>query len=244
MTIIRLVALVVLSTIPFLGCGPFRSLPRTSPLVPDGNASMSAMDFSQPISLDPITDGWYHRTFSGQDPMDISFIEKDGRPSIRLATHGTASMLMRFVEVPLDDYPMLQWQWLIEKAIETELDERTGAGDDHPARLYLRFESASGDDHSMEVIWSNEHVSPGEWLHLSFLGGLMEFPHYAANGLAENVGRWHAEQVDLKEIFETLWGDSTGARLTTIALFCDTDQTGAETIAYFSDVRLAKRDTP
>jgi hypothetical protein len=239
-----LMDLIVASSVALvlIGCGPWKSLPRTSPLTPNGSDSLAVMDFAQPISLDPISDGWYHRTFSTSDPMEISFVEKDGRPSVRLATHDSASMLFRFVDIPLDDYPMLQWQWLIEKAIETELDERTGDGDDHPARLFLRFESADGDEHKMEIIWGNEHLGAGEWLHLSYLGGLYSFPHYVANGRAENVGRWHAEEVDLAALFRELWDDPAGARLVSVALFCDTDGTGAESIAYFSDVRVARRN--
>ena len=35
----------------------------------------------------------------------------------------------------------------------------------------------------------------------------------------------------------TLWGSAAGVRLVELALFCDTDQTGAESVAYFSNVR-------
>jgi hypothetical protein len=221
-------------------CGPFRTLPRSSPVVPDGSPSVTVMDFSSPISLDPTPEGWYHRTFSTADPMQIDFVEKDGRPAARLATHGTASMLFRFVDVPLDSYPLLEWEWLIEQPIESEADERTNDGDDHPARIFLTFVDAEGDENAMEIIWGNEHLGAGEWLHLTFFG-VFSFPHYVANGGPENAGRWHREQVDLAELYRELWGDPTGARLSELALFCDTDQTGAESVAYFSDVRLARR---
>jgi len=221
--------------------GPFRVLPRTSPLVPDGSPSVALMDFTRPIRLDPIEQGWYHRTFRGVEPMDISFVAKDGRPAIRLATHGTASMLFRFVDVSLDVYPHLRWNWLIEQAIETEADERTRDGDDHPARFYLKFIDANDDDRTMEVIWGNEYLEKGDWLHLSFFR-LFSFPHYVANGGEENVGRWHRERVDLSALYRELWGDPAGARLVELALFCDTDQTGASSIAYFSDVRAERNE--
>ena len=224
-----------------LACGgPFTTLPRTSPMTPDGSPSFAVMDFSKPISLDPPADGWFHRIFRTSEPMEISFVEKDDRASIRLATQGTASMLFRFVDVPINDYPLLQWEWLIEQGILTDLDERTSEGDDHPARLYLKFESGSGDEHNMEIIWGNEHLGAGDWLRLSFFGGFFEFPHYVANGRTENVGIWHREEVDLSALFTELWGDADGARLVGIALFCDTDQTGSKSVAYFSDVRLAR----
>ena len=37
------------------------------------------MDFRQPLALDPVPDGWRHRTFFRTDPMQISFVSKEGR---------------------------------------------------------------------------------------------------------------------------------------------------------------------
>ena len=114
----------------------------------------------------------------------------------------------------------------------------TPAGDDHPARLYLNFESASGESHSMEIIWGNQKLGAGDWKILGFMFGLIEFPHYVANGGAANVGRWHREQIDMRDIYRELWGDPTGAHLNEIALFCDTDETGATSVAYFGPITV------
>lgn len=219
-----------------VACAGERS--RVGAITPDGSREFTLMDFSTPLDLDALPEGWSHRTFRRHEPMNISFVAKDGRAAIRLATHDTASMLFRQVDVPIDRYPILSWAWLIEQGIDVEHDEMTPAGDDHPARLYLSFESASGDSNSMEIIWGNQKLGAGDWKHLAFLAGLIEFPHYVANGGAANVGRWHREQVDLRDIHLELWGDPTGARLTEIALFCDTDETGASSVAYFGSIRV------
>ncbi len=76
--------------------------------------------------------------------MKISFVSKDGRAAIRLSTNDSASMLFRWVDVDLERYPVLSWNWFVEQPIASEKDEMTVAGDDHPARLYLSFESSSG----------------------------------------------------------------------------------------------------
>ncbi len=222
------------------GCGPFRSNPRNHPLVSNDAASLAVMDFSVPIALDPVADGWHHRTFSGVEPMAITHVEKDGRSAIRLATSNSASMLFRFVDIPIEDYPWLRWEWFIEQGIRAEKDERTPSGDDHPARLYLKFVDSEGGDHAMEIIWGNQRLEAGEWLHLGFLLGLIEFPHFVANGGDENEGRWQIEEVDLRKIYRELWGDPSGARLVEVALFSDTDQTGAASIAYFSEIRVER----
>lgn len=233
----RVKIVVLLAVFVSVGCA---SPERTGVLVADGAGSVELMDFRNPPALDPTPPGWHHRLFRRQQPMDISFVEKDGRAAVRLHTSDSASMLFRWVDVDLSRYPVLSWDWLIEQPVVTDLDEMTSAGDDHPARLYLTFESPAGDEHSMEIIWGNKTLARGDWKHTDFLG-FFSFPHYTANGGEANVGSWHHERVDLDELYTTLWGDPAGARLTELALFCDTDATGAESTAYFSEIRVEAR---
>ena len=87
--------------------------------------------------------------------MTRAFTVKDGVPSMRFATDDSASMLFRHVDIDLADYPMLAWRWYIELPIHSPLDERTREGDDHPARLFLRFATDRGEKRAMEVIWGN-----------------------------------------------------------------------------------------
>ena len=168
--------------------------------------------------------------------MDISFETKEGVAAIRLATHDTASMLFRHTDIQLDRYQILSWQWYIEKGIDSGVDELTREGDDHPARFFIVFEAADGEPHRMEVIWGNRVLGAGEYKYIG------SFPHYVANGGQANVGRWHHEAIDLTGIYRKLWGDPTGARIVDLALFCDSDDTGGETIAYFADVRVKQKN--
>ncbi len=223
--------LVVLS-----GCGERE---RINILAPDGSSPFSVMDFSKITSLDPLPDGWFHRTFWFTSPMDISFGTKEGRQAIKLATDNSASMLFRHVDIPLDDYPRLEWDWYIEQGVQSTISELTEDGDDHPARLFLSFEGVDGTPHRMEIIWGNVKLKPGEWKHLD-MGNGHSFPHYVANSGRENTRRWQDERVDMTELYNELWGDAAGARLTDIALFCDTDGTGAKSIAYFSKVQVSR----
>ncbi|MFQ5417301.1 MAG: DUF3047 domain-containing protein, partial [Myxococcota bacterium] len=219
---------------------------RAGVLVPERGASLTVMDFSRPVSLDPLPAGWYYREFLTRRPVDFSLVVKEGVPALRLATSDSASMIFRMVDVPLDSHSILHWRWYVEDGIDSDRDERTTAGDDHPARLYLVFRSASDERRRMEIIWGNERLAAGEYLHLEgwwsvFLGS---FPHYVANGGRANEGRWHDETVDLREIYRELWGDPSGSRLVDIGLFADTDETGDTSVAYFADVHLERHSPP
>jgi Protein of unknown function (DUF3047) len=213
---------------------------RRNPLLADGSPSIVVMEFRQPLALDPPPEGWRHRRFFRTDPMQIGFATKAGRPAIRLATQASGSMLYRHTELPLEGYPILRWDWFIDTPIATAADEMTVAGDDHPARLFLTFRSPDGERRSMEIVWGNRRLRAGDWkdLQLSWFG--KPFPHYVARGGDENAGRWHDESADLRSLYRRNWGDPRGALLVEVALFCDTDQTGAKSVAYFSTVRVER----
>jgi hypothetical protein len=134
------------------------------------------MDFGRSFPLDPLPSGWHHRKFWTRSPMTMAFAVKDGVPSMRFETRASASMLFREVDIDLAAYPMLAWRWFIELPIKSPLDERTREGDDHPARLFLRFITDRREKCAMEVIWGNR-LKPGDYkyIHLRRDTGL-KFP--------------------------------------------------------------------
>jgi hypothetical protein len=196
-----------------------------------GPTELVVMDFSSPITLDPVPEGWRHRRFLTRAPMDMSFTEKNGRAAIRLATDNSASMLFRHVEIELEQFPTLAWQWLIEQGIDSEADELTQEGDDHPARLFISFRTAAGERRAMEIIWGNR-LRAGQYKYIG------SFPHYVANGGPEHMGRWQNEEIDLLAIYREIWSDASPVTITDIGLFCDSDETNSSSIAYFASVSL------
>jgi len=154
---------------------------RRDVLKPDGGPVVTVMDFGQSFPLDPLPSGWWHRKFWTRSPMTMAFAVKEGVPSMRFETHDSASMLFRYVDIDLAAYPMLAWRWYIELPIRSPLDERTREGDDHPARLFLRFVTDRAEKRAMEVIWGNR-LNPGEY---KYIGG---FPHFVADAGDDRVG--------------------------------------------------------
>ena len=206
---------------------------RLNVLLPSGERALVVMDFAVPFPLDPPPAGWYHRRFWTRPPMQMSFATKDGVPALRLATHASASMLVRHVDVDVAAYPVLMWRWYIEHPIVSDRDERTREGDDHPARLFLAFRTDTGESRRMEIIWGNK-LRAGDY---KFIGG---FPHYVADGGDDRLGGWRDETVDLRPVLRHIWPDGASARLLDIALFCDSDETRTSSVAYVADVRLIR----
>ena len=85
----------------------------------------------------------------------------------------------------------------------------------------------------MEIIWGNR-LRAGDY---KIIDG---FPHFVANGGRENVGVWHREEIDLYRVYREIWPDGEDARVTDIALFCDSDETKSHSVSYFADVRMKR----
>jgi len=207
---------------------------RGEVLKPDGGPVVTLMDFGQPFPLDRLPSGWRHRNFWTRSPMTMAFAVKEGVPNMRFETHDSASMLFRHVDIDLAAYQMLAWRWYIEVPIRSPLDERTRDGDDHPARLFLRFATDRGENRAMEVIWGNR-LKPGDY---KYIGG---FPHFVADAGDDRVGRWFDEKIDLARVYAKIWKDAASAHLLDIAVFCDSDDTHTASVSYFDYVRLEQR---
>src|SRR5436853_3672586 len=167
-------------------------------LKPDGGPVVNVMDFGRSFPLDRLPSGWRHRKFWTRSPMSMAFAVKDGVPSMRFETHNSASMLFRHVDIDLAAYPMLAWRWYVELPIRSPLDERTREGDNHPARLFLRFATDHGEKRAMEVIWGNR-LKSGDY---KYIGG---FPHFVADAGEDRVGRWLDERIDLARVYAQIW---------------------------------------
>ncbi len=211
--------------------GPFESgTPISATSAIDGRIAFIGNDFV----LHPLSQGWILKTFWNVKPTDYSIETIDGRRALHCQTANSASILARSSMLSIADFPLLSWEWKIEKPLASDKDEATPAGDDHPARIFLLFESSDGERKSAEIIWSNTRFQPGDYIVID------GYHHLVANGLDENVGVWHQQEVDLRQLYSTLSDHLNGAKLTALGFFCDSDNTGGSTSAYFYNVALQR----
>lgn len=210
------------------------------PVVAGAGPSVSMMDFSKPPSVDPVSKGWFHVKFLTKPAMQISFVSKQGRDSLRCETIKGGSIFGRFTDIDLVKFPMLKWGWFVEQPVVSDVPEDVAAGDDHPVRFLIQFEDSKASDHAIEIIWSNGKFKKGDW---KIIGN---FHHYVADGgdakSGENLNVWFDESVNLLELYRTATGRSDDARLKYISVFCDTDDTKTKSTAYVSSVELRQAE--
>lgn len=199
-----------------------------SPLTSDGRA----VDLLAGLDPSELSEGWVHRTFFTASAADYQMVQNEGGAALQCITNNSASILARDTQIPVAALPKLSWDWKVNQPIESDVDEATKDGDDHPARFFLVFSSDTEDRRAMEIIWSNKKYAPGEY---KIIG---DFHHYVANGLNENTGTWHSQIVDLQQIYTDIGGTGTPT-LDVIGFFCDSDNTGAQSDAMFRNVRLS-----
>ena len=205
------------------------------PLTANDQDSVVIMDMTEPVQIDPPAKGWYHRIFWFIKPMQLDFMKKEGVAALRCKTSDSGSIFGRFTDLDLETYPRLTWRWFVETPIASTFDERTKAGDDHPARLFMEFSDKDGGSYFAEIIWSNGAFKSGDYKYID------DFPHFVARGGEANVGHWIHEEVDLLEIYRHISKRNDRPQLRQIAIFCDTDDTGGRSVAYFGTISLSKR---
>jgi len=205
-----------------------------APLTADANQTRIDL-IGADFSMENLPQGWVHRSFWNTTPTEYALKSIDGREALFCATDNSGSILARDADIDLAEFPILKWEWLIAQPLVSDVDEGLAAGDDHPARIFLIFEDAEAQKFATEIIWSNQRFLPGDF---KIIGA---FQHLVVNGLPENAGIWQQQEVDLQELYRTVSGQTGPARLSVIGFFCDSDNTGGTTSAYFSDVRLEAR---
>jgi hypothetical protein len=184
------------------------------------------------LDTDNLGVGWRERTFFRITPTQYQMTKEDDAPALRCTTHNSGSILARDTDIALSDLPILSWQWKVTMPIESTIDEDLEDGDDHPLRFYLRFVNEAGESKSAEIIWSNRIYAPGDY---KIIG---TFHHLVANGLDKNVGVWHDQTVDLRQLYSDI-GGTGAARLQVLGFFCDSDNTGADSDGFFREIVLS-----
>ncbi len=195
-------------------------------------AASGPINLLDDLDTDNFGGGWKEQRFFRITPTHYQMTEKDGARALRCTTNNSASILARDTDIALSDLPILSWQWKVTTPIKSTVDEDLEDGDDHPLRFYLQFSNETGKTKSAEIIWSNRIYAPGDY---KIIG---TFHHLVANGLDENVGVWHDQTVDLRQLYSDIGGTGT-PRLQVLGFFCDSDNTGTQSDGFFREIVLS-----
>lgn len=185
-------------------------------------------------------------------------VEIDGTTAFKaIASCSASAMYVPAQSIDLSSTPVLRWRWKVEDGIDVG-DERSQAGDDFAARVYVMFEF----DRDNASLWQRAkhavvqriygETVPGNtlnyvWSSRAEVGTRWESPYTdAAHLIVKRSGAgsgWVEEQADIVADYRSAFASEPTPMLS-VAIMSDTDNTCQDAIAYFADVRLTAPGRP
>ena len=190
------------------------------------------------------------RVFDPAGILEWSSVEFEGRTEYRLqsaeqagADHAAvradctaASASGRILEQAIDltATPILEWRWRVD-SIYTGLDERSKAGDDYPARVYVVAQRwPRWRSRAINYVWSSGQPIMSDWPN-AFAG---QFRMLALRSGADGLGEWQTERRDLRADFRALHGIEL-EQIDALAIMTDCDNAGQSATAWYGPIRLS-----
>jgi len=177
---------------------------------------------------------WQAKSFKGQ--TDYRVVSDNGNQVLMAVSRGTASGLVRKIDLDPQVYPILTWRWKVAGTIP-QGDERSKAGDDYAARVYVIFPHwFFAKTRTLNYIWANR-LPAGEFLDNAYTGNAVMIAVRSGPGQA---GQWVSERRDIVADFRRAFGEDP-PRVGAIAVMTDTDNTGAAATGWFDDLAFRSR---
>lgn len=173
---------------------------------------------------------WQSHSFQGE--TNYHTVLQAGRQVVLAESSGAASVLFRELRVDLQKTPFLYWSWRVHNIIRG-LDERTKAGDDYPARIYIVTKDGPfpWQTKAVNYVWASSLPQETRWSSAFTTSSLM----IAVRSGGEELNSWVLEKRNVKADFERFLGRPV-RYINLVALMSDTDNSGAKVSAEYGDI--------
>ncbi|MCI0509569.1 hypothetical protein C8E00_104470 [Chromohalobacter marismortui] len=181
---------------------------------------------------------WETRAFEGQTRYTV--VRDNGVEVLEANARGQASAKYLEREVDLSETPYLHWCWKVDTRY-AGLEERTQAGDDYPARLYVARKTGllPWQVQSVNYVWSSNQPIGARWPN-AFTDRAMLL---ALQGEQSAVGDWRAQVRDVSADYQALFGEDV-SEIDGVALMSDGDNAGGNATAWYYGVGFSDSPTP
>lgn len=197
-----------------------------------GIALLASPALSSPIPKFSQTglEGWKSESFKGT--TDYKIIELSGQEVLYAKTQNAASGYGWEGKVDVNTTPWIHWCWRISNTY-TDLDERTKAGDDYPARIYVVAKTGflPFQVQALNYVWSSSLPIGTDWPN-----AFTSRAHLLAlRSVEDPTLQWLPESRNLLDDFKRYFNNSD-PNITAVALMSDSDNAGQAAEAWFSDM--------
>ena len=181
--------------------------------------------------------GWESKFFKGS--TEYRLVQDNGRTVLWAHSRGTASGLFKKVQLDPARYRYLRWSWKIAATVKNG-DEKSKAGDDYAARVYVVFPGRFfWQTRAINYIWANR-LPKGESIPNAFTSNTMML---AVESGPDKAGLWLNEERDILSDYRRLFG-SEPQKIGAIAIMTDSDNTGGEASAWYGEISIGSERRP
>lgn len=198
-----------------------------------------------PLAADPLVvahfsagdlEGWNTKVFKGETAYTPGRI--DGRGGLHAEARASASGRYRELHVDLAQTPVIAWDWRVEALPENGPDERSKAGDDFAARVYVVISGglAFWKTRTLVYVWSAREPVGARWDNPFTANAKM----LVVRSGPHDLHRWISEHHDLAADLRSAFGETIPA-IDAVAIMTDTDNSGRSASAWYGDIEFRAR---
>lgn len=181
---------------------------------------------------------WPTRNFEGETEYRVIVRDDTRIFQARARRQASAKYLER--EIDLRETPYLHWCWQVS-GVHPGLDERSKAGDDYPARVYVVRKTGllPWQVESVNYVWASEQPAGTAWPNAFTSRAQL----LALQSGEARVGEWVAEVRDVREDYRRLFGSRPDS-IDGLALMSDGDNAGVDATAWFTHLAFSASPEP
>ncbi len=182
--------------------------------------------------------GWNERVFEGTTSYQP--VIREGRTVLEATANSSASLLFKQQTVDLGSTPILEWTWKITGTYAPlasgQVDERSRAGDDFPARIYVVFRNGPlpRDALAVNYIWSSRAPIGSYWPNPYQKNAVM----MVVDSGDSRAGQWVTHTRNVAEDFKQIFNKDI-SKLDGYAVMVDGDNTGSATTSWFDKLSFS-----
>ena len=187
-----------------------------------------------PLDITRLND-WESHHFKGETDYSPAMDKIYGRV-LKATSHGSASGYYHRRTVHLDETPVLQWAWKVDRFPGISAGTARDKGQDFAARVYVGRMSMLGmwGAKCIVYVWSDQHRTGDEWK-----SPFSDQIHViAVNGRGHGAGQWRQVQRNVVEDWLRVFGESIDS-VDLVAIMTDSDNSDSMAQAWYADLRLA-----
>jgi hypothetical protein len=175
--------------------------------------------------------GWKEKKFSGNTRYQL--VQQEDRIVLQAEADASASGLFKEITVDLTTHPYLNWEWKIDKP-HPMLAERTKAGDDYAARIYVVVKGGLmfWKTRAINYVWASKEEKGSVWPN-AFVGKNAML--LAVRSAADKPEFWYQEKCNVYEDLKEIFGEEIKT-IHAVAIMTDSDNSKGSVAASYGDI--------